>query len=332
MKKMLVQIPCLNEEATIGDVIRAVPRKIPGYSQIHVMVIDDGSSDDTAKKAIEAGADVVLSSSGNRGLARSFALGLEFSLAECYHVMVNTDGDNQYYQEKIPLLIDPITSGLADIVIGDRKTGTLKHFSFGKRIFQRLGSRILGLAAGLKVGDGASGFRAYSRYAMSKLFIATKFSYAMEVLIQAGHKGLRVTHVPTGAKYVERPSRLFRSSWHHVVLSAQAILRSYLLHKPVRIFGVLSAVLGAGGLIPFIRYLVLVISGTSGDHIQSLILGMTLLIGSLLSASLGIVAELSKYGRDLTEVSLSADRIAGRGLANILEAEGYVIAHDSRTK
>ena len=332
MKKMLVQIPCLNEEATIGDVIRAVPRKIPGYSQIHVMVIDDGSSDDTAKKAIEAGADVVLSSSGNRGLARPFALGLEFSLAECYHVMVNTDGDNQYFQEKIPLLVDPITSGLADIVIGDRKTGTLKHFSFGKRIFQRLGSRILGLAAGLKVGDGASGFRAYSRYAMSKLFIATKFSYAMEVLIQAGHKGLRVTHVPTGAKYVERPSRLFRSSWHHVALSAQAILRSYLLHKPVRIFGVLSAVLGAGGLIPFIRYLVLVISGTSGDHIQSLILGMTLLIGSLLSASLGIVAELSKYGRDLTEASLSADRIAGRGLANILEAEGYFIAHDSRAK
>ena len=332
MKKMLVQIPCLNEEATIADVIRAVPRKIWGYSQIHVMVIDDGSSDDTAKKAIEAGADVVLSSSGNRGLARSFALGLEFSLAECYHVMVNTDGDNQYYQEKIPLLVDPITSGLADIVIGDRETGTLKHFSFGKRVFQRLGSRILGLAAGLRVSDGASGFRAYSRYAMSKLFIATKFSYAMEVLIQAGHKGLRVTHVPTGAKYVERPSRLFRSSWHHVVLSAQAILRSYLLHKPVRIFGVLSAVLGAGGLIPFIRYLVLVISGTSGDHIQSLILGMTLLIGSLLSASLGIVAELSKYGRDLTEASLSADRIAGRGLANILEAEGYVIAHDSRTK
>ncbi len=167
---------------------------------------------------------------------------------------------------------------------------------------------------------------------MSRLFIATKFSYAMEVLIQAGHKGLRVTHVPTGAKYVERPSRLFRSSWHHVVLSAQAILRSYLLHKPVRIFGVLSAILGVGGLIPFVRYLVLVISGTSGDHIQSLILGMTLLIGSLLSASLGIVAELSKYGRDLTEASLSADRIAGRGLANILEAEGYFIAHDSRTK
>jgi glycosyltransferase involved in cell wall biosynthesis len=332
MKKMLVQIPCLNEEATIADVIKAIPRQIAGYSKIHVLVIDDGSTDQTVQTAISAGADLVLSSNGNRGLARSFALGLEFSLAEGYAVMVNTDGDNQYYQEKIPLLIDPITSGLADIVIGDRKTGTLKHFSFAKRIFQRLGSRILGLAAGLKVGDGASGFRAYSRYAMSKLFIATKFSYAMEVLIQAGHKGLRVTHIPTGAKYVERPSRLFRSSWHHVVLSAQAILRSYLLHKPVRIFGVLSAVLGAGGLIPFVRYLVLVISGTSGDHIQSLILGMTLLIGSLLSASLGIVAELSKYGRDLTEASLSADRIAGRGLANILQAEGYFIAHDSRAK
>ena len=332
MKMVLIQIPCLNEEGTVADVIKAIPRKIAGYSKIHVLVIDDGSTDQTVQTAISAGADLVLSSNGNRGLARSFALGLEFSLAEGYAVMVNTDGDNQYYQEKIPLLVGPITQGLADIVIGDRETGSLKHFSFGKKIFQRLGSRILGLAAGLKVGDGASGFRAYSRYAMSKLFIATKFSYAMEVLIQAGHKGLRVTHVPTGAKYVERPSRLFRSSWHHVVLSAQAILRSYLLHKPVRIFGVLSAVLGAGGLIPFIRYLVLVISGTSGDHIQSLILGMTLLIGSLLSASLGIVAELAKYGRDLTEASLSADRIAGKGLKNILEAEGYFIAHDSRAK
>jgi glycosyltransferase involved in cell wall biosynthesis len=332
MKMVLIQIPCLNEEGTVADVIKAIPRKIAGYSKIHVLVIDDGSTDQTVQTAISAGADLVLSSNGNRGLARSFALGLEFSLAEGYAVMVNTDGDNQYFQEKIPLLVEPITSGEADMVIGDRQTDLLKHFTFGKKVFQRIGSRVLGLASGLKVSDGASGFRAYSRYAMSKLFIATKFSYAMEVLIQAGHKGLRVTHVPTGAKYVERPSRLFRSSWHHVTLSAQAILRSYLLHKPVRIFGVLSAVLGAGGLIPFIRYLVLVISGTSGDHIQSLILGMTLLIGSLLSASLGIVAELSKYGRDLTEVSLSAYRIAGRGLANILEAEGYVIAHDSRTK
>jgi len=330
--KLLVQIPCLNEQGTIADVIATIPRKIPGCSNVHVLVIDDGSTDRTVQTAIKAGADVVLSSRGNKGLAKSFALGLEFSLAECYDVMVNTDGDNQYFQEKIPLLVEPMTSGLADVVIGDRETGTLKHFSFGKRIFQRIGSRVLGLAAGLKIGDGASGFRAYSRYAMSKLFIATKFSYAMEVLIQAGHKGLRVTHVATGAKYVGRPSRLFRSSRHHVALSAQAILRSYLLHKPVRIFGLLSLLLGIGGLIPFVRYLILIFSGTDGDHIQSLILGMTLLIGALLSASLGIVAELSKYGRDLTEAALSADRIAGKGLANILEAEGYVIAHDSRKK
>lgn len=332
MKKVLIQIPCLNEQVTISAVINAVPREIPGYKTVHILVIDDGSTDNTVPNAIKAGADVVISSRGNRGLAKSFALGLEFSLAEGYDVMVNTDGDDQYYQEKIPLLLEPITMGLADVVVGDRETSTLKHFSVGKRAFQRIGSRVLGLVSGLKVSDGASGFRAYSRHSMSKLFIATKFSYAMEVLIQAGHKGLRVSHVPTGAKCVERPSRLFRNSWHHVALSAQAILRSYLLHQPVRIFGSLSAIFGVGGLIPFIRYLVLMASGASGDHIQSLILGMTLLIGSFLSAALGIIAELAKFGRDLTEMSLSADRISGKGLSNVLAAENYSLAHDTRAK
>jgi glycosyltransferase involved in cell wall biosynthesis len=330
MKKLLVQIPCLNEQATLADVIHSIPRKINGFEQIHVMVIDDGSTDETVEVAIRAGADVVLSSSWNKGLARSFHIGIEFCLAEGYEVMVNTDGDNQYYQEKIDQLVMPIRSRLADIVIGDRETDLLGHFGFGKRFFQRVGSKVLGLAAGLKVSDGASGFRAYSRHAMSRLFIATKFSYAMEVLIQAGHKGLKVSHVSTGAKYVERPSRLFKSPLHHVRLSAHAIVKSYLLHKPSQIFGVLSAMLGVLGSIPFIRYVVLVLEDRNGDHIQSLILGMTLLIGSLLAGAIGIVAELSKHSRELTEESLTAQRLAGKTLKNVLEAEGYVMVHDSR--
>jgi glycosyltransferase involved in cell wall biosynthesis len=328
--KILVQIPCLNEAENISEVISKIPRAVAGFTDVHVLVIEDGSNDETVAKAIEAGADIVLSSNYTRGLARSFALGLEFSLAENYAVMVNTDGDDQYYQEKINELVNPIFEGSADIVVGDRSTKNLRHFSRPKRLLQRLGSKVLGLASGLKISDGASGFRAYSRHSMSKLFIATKFSYAMEVLIQAGHKGLRVAHIDTGAKSVSRPSRLFKSPWQHVARSAQAILRSYLLHKPVRVFGFLSLALGIAGSIPFFRYLVLIVSGSTGDHIQSLILGMTLLIGSLLSAAIGIVAEISKYSRELTESLLTADRIAGKDLLKVLETEGYKLVHDSR--
>lgn len=330
MPKLLVQIPCLNEEATVAKVIRAIPRQVLGFDEVHVLVIDDGSRDSTIAEAVAAGADIVISSPSTRGLASAFAIGMEFALAERYEVMVNTDGDDQYYQEKIGLLIEPIASGSADIVIGDRKTKFLPHFSPGKRLFQRLGTQILGLAAGLKVGDGASGFRAYSRYAMSKLFIVTKFSYAMEVLIQAGHKGLRVSHVNTGAKQVERPSRLFKNSQQHVFRSAQAILKSYLLHKPVTIFGTLSIAFGILGAIPFFRYLILVLTDSNGDHIQSLILGMLLLIASLLSFALGILAELAKFNRDLTESQLSTLRLSGKGMKNVLDAENYRITADLR--
>jgi glycosyltransferase involved in cell wall biosynthesis len=330
LAKLLVQIPCLNEELSVAQVIKSVPRQIPGFDEVHVLVIDDGSTDSTVERALNAGADIVVTSATTRGLAKSFSVGMEFALAEGYEVMVNTDGDDQYFQEKIGLLVQPILDGSADIVIGDRKTKFLPHFSPGKRTLQRLGTQVLGLAAGLRVGDGASGFRAYSRYSMSKLFIATKFSYAMEVLIQAGHKGLRVTHVATGAKYVERPSRLFKSARQHVIRSAQAILRSYLLHKPVSIFGTLSIVFGVLGAIPFVRYFILILSSTNGDHIQSLILGMILLIGALLSVALGVLAELSKFSRELTESLLSAQRLSGKGLMNVLAAENYSLTSDSR--
>lgn len=330
MSSLLVQIPCLNEELNISEVIKSIPRFIPGFRRVDVLVIDDGSSDRTVERAIEAGADIVISSASTAGLARSFALGLEFCLAEGYEVMVNTDGDNQYHQEKIPMLVEPITLRLADIVVGDRDTDSLKHFSLGKRFLQKVGSRVLAFASGMELGDAASGFRAYSRLAMSRLFIATSFSYAMEVLIQAGHKGLRVQHVVTGAKFVERPSRLFKNSHEHIIQSARAILKSYLLHNPIRIFGVTSIVLALAGSIPFIRYLFLLFSEASGDHIQSLILGSVLVMGSLLAAALGVIAQISKFSRELLENSISLNRIAGRDTKDVLGATGCYVIHDSR--
>ena len=332
MKKLLVQIPCLNEEINIKAVIESIPRSIPGFERVDVLLIDDGSSDNSVTEAIDAGVDVVISAQSTRGLAQTFELGLEFSLAEGYDVMVNTDGDNQYYQDKIPLLIKPIADGLSDIVIGDRVTSSLSHFSRGKKIFQSLGSLILGAASNVRIRDGASGFRAYSRFAMSKLFIATKFSYAMEVLIQAGNKGLAITHVSTGAKRVARPSRLFRSSWQHVRLSSEAIISSFLLHRPGVLFGALSLILALGGTYPFLRYLILILNGTKGDNIQSLILGVILLIGSFLCAALAVIAQLLKRSRELKEFSMSEKRLEGKPLQTVLEARGYALIHDIRVQ
>lgn len=330
MLRLLVQIPCHNEELNIVEVIKSVPRSIPGFKTVDVLVIDDGSQDETVVRAIEAGANVVVSSPQKRGLAQGFSLGVEFCLAEGYDVLVNTDGDNQYFQESIPLLTEPILSQTADIVVGDRDTQSLAHFSFGKKILQRFGSWSLGLASGFRIQDGASGFRAYSRFALAKLFVTTKFSYAMEVLVQAGSKGIRVSHVVTGAKLVERPSRLFKGSWSHVRSSGSAIAKSYLLHRPLMLFGGLSVVFGFVGLIPFIRYLVLSIYDANGDHVQSLIIGAILMTGSLISGALGVLAQLSKTARELIEASISKDRLSGIDPSVVLENAGFKKIHDSR--
>ncbi len=330
MPNLLVQIPCHNEELNVAEVIKTVPRSIPGFDKVHVMVIDDGSSDQTVGIAVSAGVDIIVSSPNKKGLAFAFALGVDFCLAEGYDVLVNTDGDDQYFQEKIALLTGPILSDTSDIVVGDRNTASLKHFSNWKRFLQKLGSWFLGLASGLKVYDGASGFRAYSRRAMSKLFVTTRFSYAMEVLVQAGAKGLRVSYVVTGAKPVQRPSRLFKGSWTHVTRSGSAIAKSYLLHKPLILFGSLAIALGAAGLVPFFRYLALTIDGTNGDHFQSLIVGAILITGSLISASLGVLAQLSKTSREVLEESISRYKLSMMTSTIVLEHAGFKKIHDSR--
>jgi glycosyltransferase involved in cell wall biosynthesis len=306
--KVFVQIPCLNEEATLPLVLSSIPRDIEGVEELHVLVIDDGSTDRTVEVAREHGVTHFIHHVGNRGLARSFADGANYALAHGADVLVNTDGDNQYPQHQIPDLIAPLLRGEADIVVGDRQTSTIAHFSPLKKVLQRLGSWVVNKAAGTNVPDAASGFRAYSRDALFKLNIVTEFSYCMETIIQAGHKRLKVTSVPVVTNAKTRESRLFSSMWQHILESGRAITRSYLMFRPLAFFIPLGIVLTIGAAIPFVRYLILWLGNAEGDHIQSLILGSALLVGGLLSFALGLLADLLRINRVLLEDAMERSK------------------------
>ena len=227
--KLVVQIPCLNEGETLAEVLETIPRKIKGLKSVEVVVIDDGSTDNTIAVAQAHGVDAVIRHRSTRGLAEAFRSGVDYALTHGADVLVNTDGDNQYPQSDIPKLVGPIVDGSADIVVGDRRTNTITHFSRGKKLLQRLGSAVVNRAAGTQIPDAASGFRAYSRTALLKLNLVTKFSYTMETIIQAGYKRLAIQSVRIKTNPKTRESRLFKSTPEHVVKSAAAIIRSYLM-------------------------------------------------------------------------------------------------------
>lgn len=302
--KVFVQIPCLNEEATLPDVLASIPREIDGVDELVILVIDDGSSDRTVEVARELGVTHFVRHTRNMGLARSFADGVNYALANGADIVVNTDGDNQYPSDRIPALIAPIQQGDADIVVGDRQTSKIAHFSPLKRLLQRLGSWVVNRAAGTDIPDAASGFRAYSRESLMRLNIVTTFSYCMETIIQAGHKRLKLASVPITTNPKTRESRLFTSMWQHVGESGRAIVRSYLMFRPLAFLVPLGVLLTIASLVPFVRYLVLWLSDTAGDHIQSLILGAALLVGGLLTFALGLLADLLRINRILLEDSL----------------------------
>jgi hypothetical protein len=249
------------------------------------------------------------------GLARSFRDGIDYALRHGADVVVNTDGDNQYPQERIGDLVMPVVLGDADIVIADRQTGTIAHFSPLKKALQKVGSEVVNFAAGTDLPDAASGFRAYSRGALLRLNVVTQFSYCMETIIQAGHKRLRLATVPITTNAKTRESRLFRSMWQHVAESSRAIVRSYLMFRPLAFFIPLGAVLTVASFVPFVRYLVLWMSNAAGDHIQSLILGAALLVGGLLSFALGLLADLLRINRTLVEDSLERTKRLQYGLS-----------------
>jgi glycosyltransferase involved in cell wall biosynthesis len=304
MMKVFIQIPCLNEEETLPLVFKTMPKTLPGVDSVEWLIIDDGSTDNTVAVAKKLGVKHIVRHRRNMGLARSFRDGIDYALKHGADIVVNTDGDNQYPQERIKDLVQPIIEGKADIVIGDRQTSTVAHFSGFKKLMQRFGSWVVNKAAGTNLPDAASGFRAYSRNSLVKLNIVTQFSYCMETIIQAGNKRLSIISIPIETNAKTRESRLFKNIWQHMGKSGQAIMRSYVMFKPHTLFLTLGVFFLILGLIPFVRFLIYVLIGEGDGHLQSLIFGSAMLIGSLLSFALLVIADLLKTNRILIEDQL----------------------------
>jgi glycosyltransferase involved in cell wall biosynthesis len=302
--KLVVQVPCLNEEKTLPLVLSTIPKKIKGIDEIVVVIVDDGSTDETVAVAKKHGVTHFVRHAQRMGLARSFHDGVNYALSIGADIVVNTDGDNQYPQERISDLVQPILAGKAEIVIGDRQTHTIEHFSPLKKLFQRIGSQVVNKAAGTNLPDAASGFRAYSRESLYRLNIVTSFSYCMETIIQAGNKRIPITSIKVETNPKTRESRLFNNMWQHMFKSGSAIIRSYIMYQPHLIFLSLGTIFFIGGLIPFIRYIVLYLSGAPGEHIQSILLGAVLLFVSVMCFALSVIADLTRTNRILLEDEL----------------------------
>ncbi|WP_419841956.1 glycosyltransferase family 2 protein [Candidatus Poriferisodalis sp.] len=302
--RLVIQIPCLNEEEHLGETLSALPRHVDGFTEVLWLVVDDGSTDDTANVARRHGADAVVSLTQNKGLAVAFASGLDAALRMGADVVVNTDGDNQYDAGSIGRLTEPIVAGRADLVIGSRDIRNHREFSPLKKRLQRLGSWTVRQASGTDVADVTSGFRAYSREAALAANVVSRFTYTLETVIQAGKSDLAVADVPVPVNPTSRPSRLFTSKRQYVRRAAGTIARVYAMHEPLRVFAVPAAIFAAVGVTLFARFgWFLVTSGGSG-HVQSLIIGAVALLVAMQLAMLGILADLLRANRVVAERTL----------------------------
>ncbi|MEM9709536.1 MAG: glycosyltransferase family 2 protein [Pseudomonadota bacterium] len=302
--KLIVQIPCLNEETTLPDVIAAIPRKIPGIRAVEVLVIDDGSIDRTLEVARTAGADHVIGNKVNRGLAASFQSGIERSVELGADIVVNTDGDHQYDGSSIPDLIAPIVAGAADIVIGDRNPGANPEFSAQKRFLQRMGSLTIAAVTGTDVKDAVSGFRAYSREAALSVNVMTKFSYTIETIIHAAQSGFVIRSVPVKVNSATRPSRLFKSTANFLRRQLVTLIRSLFMYRSLRSF-ILPGLLmiGIGGL-PILRFLYFYSIGQGDGHLQSLVIGGVLILAGYFTVVVAFLSDSMATNRRLTEALL----------------------------
>jgi glycosyltransferase involved in cell wall biosynthesis len=298
--KLIVQIPCLNEEATLAETLRGIPRAIPGVDVVEVLVIDDGSTDRTSAVARENGADHVVRFTRHKGLAAGFMAGLDACVRLGADVIVNTDADNQYPSHEIPRLIAPILSGEADMVIGDRGVGDVAHFSWTKRRLQTLGSWVVRKVSGTTVPDTTSGFRALNREAALRINIVSEFTYTLESIIQAGKKRMAVKHLPIEAR-ATRPSKLFGSTWEYVKRSGATILRIYAMYEPFKVFVILGSMLLLGGVGLGLRYAWFWWNGDIRGHLQSAILSVLLLILGFQTLQWGVMADLVASNRKLIE-------------------------------
>jgi glycosyltransferase involved in cell wall biosynthesis len=298
-------IPCLNEEDTLPLVFETMPKSIPGVDSIEVLIINDGSTDRTVEVARQLGVRHFVHHTRNQGLAYTFRDGLMGALDLGADIIVLTDGDNQYPQERIPDLIRPILDGRADVVIADRQTQTIEHFSPLKKFWQRSGTWFLNLVAGTDVPDATSGFRAFSKEAALKLNLVSRYSFGMETIIQSGHKRMAFAYITIKTNPKTRESRLIKSNLTHVRKSGITILRGLVTYKPYTVFLSLGLILLLVGLIPFVHYLGVVLftpeTAYGSHHLQSLIVGGVILTASFISLTLGVVADMISVNRALLE-------------------------------
>jgi glycosyltransferase involved in cell wall biosynthesis len=300
MAKLVVQIPCFNEAETLPIVLAGLPRTIPGIDTIEWLVIDDGSTDGTAAVAQALGVHHVVCLPRHQGLARAFMAGVEAAVRAGADIIVNTDGDHQYSGEDIPKLIEPILTGQAEIVVGSRPIEGME-FSIAKKWLQRLGSYVTRLVSNTEVTDAPSGFRAMSREAALKLHVFGEYTYTVEMIIQAGRKGLAITSVPIRTNRALRPSRLVRGTLTYLIRQILTMLRVFMTYKPLRFFAVPGVGLFIGGFLIGLRFLYHYLEGAGSGHIQSLILAALMMGMGFFLAVIGLVADLLGVNRALLE-------------------------------
>ena len=302
--KLIVQIPCLNEEATLPLTVRDIPRTIEGIDEVEILVIDDGSTDRTFEVAQEIGVDHIIRFNKKKGLARAFTAGLDASIKCGADIIVNTDADNQYNGEDIPKLIKPILENKADIVVGDRCVNSIEHFSYMKRILQRIGSWGVRKLSETDVADTTSGFRAYSKDAALRLNIVSPFTYTLESIIQAGKKHMDIVHVPVRTNEPLRESRLFKSIPSYIQRSIVTIIRMYTMFQPLKVFFYVGTTLFSLGSIGVLRFLYYYFAAGGAGHIQSLIISGVLVMLGFILIMIGLVADIISFNRRLIEDTL----------------------------
>lgn len=308
--KLVVQIPCLNEEKTLPLVLKEIPKKIDGIDKIEIQVIDDGSTDKTVEVAKKLKVNRIISHIGNKGLGASFSDGVEEALRDGADILVNTDGDNQYPGRYIKDLIRPIIEKRADVVIADRQTNKISHFSPVKKFLQFLGSGMVRYLSGTDVPDAVSGFRAYSRKAMLELNVVTKFSYCIDTIVQAGKKDLTIVSIPIITNKPTRNSRLFKNIWQHVKRSTANLLRVFAVYEPFKTFLIISGLLFIPAIVFMTRfaYFYLFVPSEAKGHVQSLIIGSAFFMGAVQMFALAIIGDLLSANRKLVEKLLKYEK------------------------
>ena len=334
LKKLVIQIPCLNEAATLPGTLADIPRSVPGIDVVEVLVIDDGSRDGTADVARALGVDHVVRLRRNKGLAAAFMAGIDACIKQGADFIVNTDADNQYAGHEIPKLLAPLLSGEADIVIGDRNIAELHHMSWRKRQLQGLGSWVVRQVSNTSVPDTTSGFRAYTREAALRMTIVSEFSYTLESIIQAGKKRMAIAHVPVATNPRTRESRLFDSLFSYVKRSAATIVRIYAMYEPLKVFTYLGITVFGAGFLLGLRLVYYYFHGEASRHITSAIAAAVLMIVGFQVLVIGLLADVISGNRKLLEDLLYRIRTlelpAGPEVETVRKAETPPVTHASR--